>query len=118
MDYNERAALAAMYKVDCVRRVSEFEGITFFNAYTRYREQEHIDTEGLVLRLQSGYVIKVKTKWWLGASQHKYHRWWGRQQHEDEAARRLKKHRLMDTQELRAVVDHLPAEVSPALMLN
>lgn len=118
MAYDDRAALAAAHGVECVGRVKELEGKQFFHAYTKYRELAHTNTEGLVLRLKDGCIIKMKTQWWLGAKNHKYHRWWGPEQRESEAVRKAKKCRLMEVQELRAIVKHLPGNASPALLLD
>ena len=108
---------AEHYRVPCVRRFPSYEGKSYHEVHCAVKaSKEH--TEGVVLRLGSGQMIKVKTTWWLGKVQHKYKRWLGPEQRNQEEYRREKKMRMMDVQELRAVVKGLPMDVSPATLLR
>lgn len=115
--YSERSGLAAHYRVLCVQRMPEYEGLSYKEVHKRVKEVQE-PVEGFVLVLENEQMVKVKTKWWLGTTPHRYKRWLDVAQRRSEEARREKKERKMDIQELRAVVKGLPADESPAKLLS
>ena len=112
--YEARRGIAAQYRVDCVAQVAELEGKTFFEAYISVKGWQ--SSEGVVVRLIGGYMVKIKTEWWHKAEQHKYRRWIDEAQRESEKQRRKKKTEKSDVQELRAVVRGWGGDRSPGLL--
>ena len=92
-------------------------GCSFGEALERVRQEEG-RKEGVVVRLEDGQMVKIKTKWWLGAKQYEYRRWRSEEHRDKEKERRRKKVVKMQVQELRAVVVGLPGGVSPQVVLG
>ena len=62
--------------------------------------------------------MKLKTQWWQQAAQHQYKRWWGDEQQQAEALRQAKQISVLQTQELRAVLQGWPGDMSPGLVFG
>ena len=112
MHWEQRAALAAQYKVECAHRFAPLEGITVAEAQSMVRNMQTRE-EGFVLRLENGQMVKLKTQWWEQAGYHRYMRWWDDKQRDAEVLRYAKQHSRMQKQELRAVLKGWPGNLSP-----
>ena len=100
----EVARWAEMFGVESVVRRTDLEGKTFKEVFGEVKG-EGVD-EGVVVRLNTGSIVKVKTGWWLAAKHHEYRRWRSGEHWEAERKRRQKKEDKMEVQEMRAVGCH------------
>ena len=103
MGYEQRAELAAQFRVQCVRRVPQLEGKSVWEAHKEVKKWE--SGEGVVIRMAGdagGYMMKVKTNWWHEQQQHRYQRWHSVDQRESEARRTKRKWEVYNVKELRA----------------
>ena len=97
-------------------RRTDLEGKTFKEVFGEVKG-EGVD-EGVVVRLNTGSIVKVKTGWWLAAKHHEYRRWRSGEHWEAERKRRQKKEDKMKVQEMRAVVVGLQSWVPPGALLE
>ena len=116
MGYKERAGMAASYGVVCVQRRMDCEGKSYIQVLNQVREEGARNSEGLVLRLAGGVMVKVKTSWWLDAQQYRYKRWASEEHRQVEVERKQKMQRMLNVQGVRAVVKGLPGSLSPAVL--
>ena len=116
MEWEQMEAWARQHKVKCVEQSEELVGLTVGEATAKVMEIHGI--EGFVVRLQSGEMLKLKTRWWHEREVHKYYRWHSEEQRQFELDRRKRKYRLMQVQGCRAVVQGWPVEWSPAYILE
>ena len=75
-------------------------------------------TEGVVLRMTSGLLVKMKTKWWQQADLRVYLRWPTEHHRRAAQVRHLHKLKLMEYPEMRAVVKNWPGDAPPARVLD
>ena len=103
--WQERAALAERHLVPVVQQVPELQGKRL--AEVSGEVKKWIGKEGVVVRLESGRMFKVKSNWWLDTRPHK----WGcggRGELEVEALGRRRA--AMHTRQQRAVLVGWPKE--------
>ena len=62
-----------MFGVECVMRRPDLEGKHFKEVFGKVKGEG--EGEGVVVRLNTGSVVKVKTEWWLAAKYYEYRRW-------------------------------------------
>jgi len=117
VEYGLRRDMAEVHGVAVVGSRDDLVGCSFGEALERVRQEEG-RKEGVVVRLEDGQMVKIKTKWWLGAKQYEYRRWRSEEHRDKEKERRRKKVVKMQVQELRAVVVGLPGGVSPQVVLG
>ena len=80
--------------------------------------KDEVAKEGVVLKLASGELVKVKTQWWLDKENYRYCRWLNVQHRAKEQERAKFKRSKMQVQELRAMVKGWSALKSPALLFK
>ena len=110
--------LAGRHGVVCVEGRGDLVGLKFGQVVRKVRGEGRRGGEGAVVVLETGAVMKVKTKWWLGREYHRYERWLGGEHRERELERRRRKVERLQVQELRVVVKGLPGGVSPSAVLG
>jgi len=113
----QREALAAQYRVECVHRFQDLEHLSIAEARRMVNTMDSHE-EGFVLRLENGQLVKLKTQWWQQAAHHQYMRWWDDGQQQAEALRRAKQISVLQTQELRAVLRGWPGDAPPVLVFG
>ena len=116
MEWGQMERWATQHRVKCVQRVSELEGLTVREVTEKVQAMEGV--EGLVVRIQGGTMMKIKTSWWHKQQAHWYYRWHSADQQEHEENRRQWKSQMMQVQGCRAVLEGWPTERSPALILD
>ena len=109
--------IAEGYGVPIVRRDTELEGGNFGKALRKMKDRS-TGSEGVVVKLANGQLVKIKEKWWQAAENHKYRRWWDEEQRQVERERRKRKERRCDIQEWRVIVKGLAGEISPEALLG
>jgi hypothetical protein len=114
--WEDRASLAATYRVPIVQRIPHLETLSLEEVFEEVRAWE--GKEGVVLRLNSGAICKIKSVWWLGATQYKHNRWHTPEHRELEREKAAERLNRMQTLQQRAIFTGRLGREPPSALLN